>query len=258
MPVSAPSSAPYLEWRASAALRRYVACTWRSTAAARVDDEPVLPDGCMDIIWNGARLFVAGPDTGPAYDDVDGTFSVGLRFRPGMAPLFLGPPAVELRDARVDLDQLWSGTGALSERLGASSSTTEARTVLEESVTARLAQIAEPDPVVESAARRWRYDPGGIRISSLAADASLSARQLQRRFVTAVGYGPKLLHRVLRFQTFLAQGATPGLGLADAAHRCGYADQAHLTRETMLLAGRTPSELRATRRNDVRKLQDEC
>ncbi len=257
VPSSAPSHVPYLEWRATPALRRYVACTWRSDPAAGVDEEPVLPDGCMDIVWDGLRLFVAGPDTGPVRGDGRGTVAVGLRFRPGMASLFLGPPAVELLDARVDLDGLWPEAGALSGRLGACSTPAEARAALEETVTARLAQMSEPDPVVESAARRWRSNPVGTRISSIASDAGLSARQLQRRFVVSVGYGPKLLQRVLRFQAFLAQSATRGLNLAVAAHQCGYADQAHLTRETMLLAGRTPSELRATRRNDVRNLQDE-
>jgi AraC-like DNA-binding protein len=256
MGTSTPPRPLYLEWRSPAALRRHVACTWTGGPAAGSDDEPVLPDGCMDIIWDGVRLFVAGPDTGPVRDVHEGTFSVGLRFRPGMAPLFLGPPAVELCDARVDLDLLWRDAGEMSERLAASSSPAEARTVLEEAVTGRLSGIPRPDGVVEAAARTWRSDPAGIRVSSLAKEAGISDRQLQRRFVNAVGYGPKLLHRVLRFQAFLAQSTTPGLGLADLAHLCGYADQAHLTRETACLAARTPAELRAARRPDVRNLQD--
>lgn len=210
----------------------------------------------MDIIWDGVRLFVAGPDTGPVRDVREGTFSVGLRFRPGVAPLFLGPPAAELRDTRVDLDTLWAGAGALSERLAAHRAAGDARAVLEEAVAGRLSTISEPDPLVEAAVRTWRSDPAGMRVSSLASGSGLSERQLQRRFVTAVGYGPKLLHRVIRFQAFLARCATPDLGLADLAHMCGYADQAHLTREAAHFATRTPTQLREARRPDVRNLQD--
>jgi AraC-like DNA-binding protein len=83
----------------------------------------------------------------------------------------------------------------------------------------------------------------------------ISERQLRRRFADAVGYGPKTLARVLRFQRFLAlaagedraAAARGGSGdLAGLAFAAGYADQAHLTRECRQLSGRTPAELLAT------------
>ena len=62
-----------------------------------------------------------------------------------------------------------------------------------------------------------------------------------------VGYGPKMLARVLRFrrlQTFAGR-PTPGGGgsgalLADIALDAGYADQAHMTAEVTQLAGIPP------------------
>jgi AraC-like DNA-binding protein len=82
----------------------------------------------------------------------------------------------------------------------------------------------------------------GARVDALGRELGLSERQLRRRFADAVGYGPKTLARVLRFQRFLAL-ARPGDDLARLALSAGYADQAHLTRETRRLAGRTPREL---------------
>jgi AraC-like DNA-binding protein len=62
--------------------------------------------------------------------------------------------------------------------------------------------------------------------------------------VTAFGYGPKTLDRVLRLQRFLALGrAEPAAGLARLAADAGYADQAHLGHECRALAGATPGEL---------------
>jgi len=96
--ISGPAG--YVEWTAPLPLRRYVVCSWtgglRSGGAG--SPEPVLPDGCMDIIWDGERLFVAGPDTVPNPTAAEGPFVVGVRFRPGMGPRFLGVPADELRD----------------------------------------------------------------------------------------------------------------------------------------------------------------
>jgi methylphosphotriester-DNA--protein-cysteine methyltransferase len=67
-------------------------------------------------------------------------------------------------------------------------------------------------------------------------------RQLRRRFLDAVGYGPKTLERILRFQRFLMLG---GDDLARRALDAGYADQAHLTRESTRLAGLPPAALLA-------------
>jgi AraC-like DNA-binding protein len=52
-----------------------------------------------------------------------------------------------------------------------------------------------------------------------------------------------MLRRILRFQRFLALAwlrARPSTQVADLALEAGYADQAHLSRETARLEGRSP------------------
>ncbi|NEC64866.1 DUF6597 domain-containing transcriptional factor, partial [Streptomyces sp. SID9727] len=70
---------------------------------------PVLPDGCMDLLWSGDRLLVAGPDTRTAPSTGTGGSWAGVRLAPGTAPTLLGVPAHELRDLRVPLAALWPG-----------------------------------------------------------------------------------------------------------------------------------------------------
>jgi AraC-like DNA-binding protein len=76
----------------------------------------------------------------------------------------------------------------------------------------------------------------------------ISAQHLRRRCIAALGYGPKQLQRILRFQAFLATAqtgvATP-LRLAEMSVAAGYADQAHLTRECTSLAGLPPAQFLA-------------
>ena len=203
-------------------LRPWLACTWRSVVAS---DRPVLPDGCVDIVWAGGRRFVAGPDTGPQHTALPlGTLVLGLRFRPGAAPSGLGLPADELTDRRPDLDAVWGSTASgLAERIG---EVADVAPLLAE-VRRRLDEAPAPDPVV-AALVAGRTD--GI---------DLGPRQLHRRCTAAVGYGPKVLDRVLRFQRFLA---TTG-PLAERAATAGYADQSHLNRECRRLAGTTPAAL---------------
>jgi AraC-like DNA-binding protein len=201
----------------------------------------------MDLIWDGEHLLVAGPDTEPKWSDPTGPFAVGVRFRPGAGPLVLGVPANALRDQRIALEMLWPDLRQVVDELLVCGDLRECSEVLERSVARRLPAVGAPDPLVEAAARIWASGDQSISTAKLSESAGLSPRQLHRRFVIAVGYGPKLLQRVLRFQTFLASCADMGLGLAEVAVRCGYADQAHLSREARTLADLTPDQLRTTR-----------
>ena len=66
-------------------------------------------------------------------------------------------------------------------------------------------------------------------------------RTLQRRFTAEVGVGPKAYQRVVRFRrAFALVSAAPEGGLAAAAHRAGYYDQAHLNRDFRRFAGAPP------------------
>jgi AraC-like DNA-binding protein len=65
----------------------------------------------------------------------------------------------------------------------------------------------------------------------------VSGRQLQRRVGNAVGYGPKMLARVLRLRRL--QALPPG-PLVELALDAGYADQAHMTADVTRLAGISP------------------
>jgi AraC-like DNA-binding protein len=222
-------------------LQASVACLW-SRSAPEDPRSPtlILPDGCVDLIWKrGEGAFVAGPDTGPApttiaADDV----LVGARFRPG-AGLALGAPLHELRDRRVDVAELDRN---LSTRLHAE--------LPPEMALARLARASEelavarpPDPAVREAALLLTLP--STRMPEIERAVGLGDRQLRRRFDVAVGYGPKMLQRVLRFRRFLAaldrSGGRPDL--ARIAFETGFADQAHLSRESARLAGLRPTAL---------------
>ncbi|AJF67920.1 helix-turn-helix domain-containing protein [Streptomyces vietnamensis] len=213
------------------------AVLWTRTAAAGPTAErPVLPDGCMDLIWADGSLLVAGPDT-RAY--VPGEFAAryaGIRFAPGDAPGFLGVPAHELRDRRVALGALWGEAEArrLGERI---TDAPDPAAALEQLVLRRAADAPAPDPLLRAVVARLA---AGRAVAETAEAVGLGARQLHRRSLDAFGYGPKTLARVLRLQRALAL-VRAGVPYAEAALRAGCADQAHLARETRALAGTTLS-----------------
>ena len=104
-----------------------------------------------------------------------------------------------------------------------------------------------PDGLVVQAA--WLVGDPRTRSTDLVHALGVSERQLRRRFDAAVGYGPKTLQRVLRFQRFLARITPRGeiSDLAQLAAETGYADQAHLTREVGRLSGLSPAGLARNR-----------
>jgi AraC-like DNA-binding protein len=210
-------------------LAPFVACVWTTRHRGGV----IFPDGCVDLVWHGTHLVVAGPATGPASPDLEiGDRVSGVRFRLGVAGTALGLPAADFTDAAVPVADVWGPD--VDERVAAGG-----MPALLDVVRERLAG-AEIDPLTRAAAVAMAVP--GARVDALGAELGVSERQLRRRFADAVGYGPKTLARVLRFQRFLAL-ARSGDDLAGLALSAGYADQAHLTRESRRLAGRTPLEL---------------
>ncbi|QBS40827.1 helix-turn-helix transcriptional regulator [Nocardia sp. CS682] len=209
------------------------AVVWTRTVTGADTALPVLPDGCIDLLWVDGALRVAGPDT-RAFRPVAaiGTRYVGLRFAPGTAPALLGVPAHELRDQRIELADVWaSGTvRRLTEQLGTADDPVAA---LEQIALRRAAEVAPPDPVLPKVVAAL---DAGWSVAATAEAAGLNARLLHRRSLAAFGYGPKTLARVLRMQRALAQ-ARRGRSFADIAVSTGFADQAHLAREMRDLTG---------------------
>ncbi|MFD5828044.1 helix-turn-helix domain-containing protein [Lentzea sp. NPDC060358] len=194
-----------------------LACLWTRTVPAPAVQR-VVPDGCTDLMWTPATgaLWVAGPDTRAQLASVAPGTLYGVRLPPGAFPSVFGVPAHAVRDLRVPLSDLVPAARLTSFSEMVAFCT--ARVVADPALTATAALLRTRD--VESAA--W--------------EIGLSSRQLRRRCLDAFGYPPKVLQRVLRFDSALRLAWT-GVPFAAVAAEAGYADQAHLAREVRALAG---------------------
>jgi AraC-like DNA-binding protein len=243
--VVASGAVAYREFRPLPALADVVLCTWERIVPG-AEDAPaaqrVLPDGCVDLVWRGGGLWTAGPDTRAVMSPLtQGETVVGIRMRPGAAGALLGLPASEIRDDRVPVGLLWAAAGEeLTERLADAGRPSRQRRLLEHALLRRRAAAEPPDALVAHALAL--LGRSGTRVAGLSRQLAISERQLLRRFHSAVGYGPKMADRVLRFQRFVER-APDGDGLARVAADLGYSDQAHLTRECVDLSGLSPTQL---------------
>jgi AraC-like DNA-binding protein len=237
----------YIERRPARPLADVVASVWVQGVEpdAPAYTHRTVPNGSAELrVRIGREPMLVGPRTAPEVDMLEpGATVIGLRFRPGVAVA----PGPELVDLAVPAQDVWGRSAAeLGERIAGTTRLSEALALLEADVARRLDAAPEPDPLVDEAVRRlmpWRAPDVGSLHDAL----HISERQLRRRFLAAIGLGPKALHRTLRFQGFLAlvqsslaQGRPPA-GLARLAADAGYADQSHLTRESVRLMGIAPA-----------------
>lgn len=227
----------FVERQPRSELRQHVACVWfeRHTGGHQPRSHAVA-DGFVDLVY-GRSLWVRGPDTRAhpiRYEE--GSCFVGVRLRPGAAPVLLGIGANELVDRRIFLTELWGRDADDLSGLVAEESEEEVADALQ---AALLTRLGRADPVVEWMVAELEREPR-LSVRRLVELSGLSERQLLRRSRVGLGYGPKTLQRIFRLRRFQRLAAHGG-SLARMALTAGYADQAHLTRECRRLTGRTPA-----------------
>ncbi|HWH95090.1 MAG TPA: DUF6597 domain-containing transcriptional factor [Baekduia sp.] len=236
----------YVEVAPPPALAAFVECFW----VHRIDGPPppegrrLLPDGRVNMVWIAdVGVRVAGPASRFMRPlPLERMLAFGVRFHPGAAPSLLRADASELVDAHVGLDAIDPRLARrIDQRLSEAPDPRAALVALADELTRVLDGAPAPDPAVRAAIRV--LDDAKTTVADAAARTYLSERELQRRFVRDVGYAPKTLQRVLRFQRFMGQLHLPRVELAGAAALAGYADQSHLSREARRLTGLSPRQL---------------
>ncbi|NPC99003.1 AraC family transcriptional regulator [Nocardioides sp. zg-DK7169] len=205
----------------------------------------VLPVGePLDVGWAGtpaarARRWstVSGLHVGPAQIHHDGhQTGVQLELTTAGARALLGVPAAALAGALVELGDVDPALRHLPEQL-AGTRAEDRGAVVQQALLARLRGTAAA-PRAE-VGRALAALTRGARVEQVAAEVGYSRRHLADLVRAECGLTPRSLRRLGRFER--SRGVVGAMPLAEAAYRCGYADQAHLTREWVALAGCAPT-----------------
>src|SRR4051794_32068608 len=238
-----------------------VRCLWRmlGTTTDASAPEPIIPDGCSEIVLNFGdafirytsagshrqpRTLVAGQITRAIRIQPSGRVDIwGIRFQPWAAAPLLGFSGVEMRDCLTAIDDV---APSLSVELQAAADTTTAFRYdrIAHVLTRRIARARPVDARLPRLAAlvTERHDP--LTVRAVARETGLGVRRVQQLFRHDVGLSPKQLHRITRFQRALAlRRAHQRLTWSAIASRAGYHDQAHLIHESGEIAGCTPAEL---------------
>ena len=247
-----------------APLAHIVKAVWYARGArTEFDDaEPIVPDGCVELIFNLADPFeqidetgrrqrqpcdlLVGPSIRPTTAAPTGDVDLlGLRFRPGRTSAFLRAPMWRLANQIVSMSSVIQGADRLLDDL-------HDRPIDQrlDRLTAAFVERA-PKAVISGAVAESLNaidrSRGIVSVKHLSSITGVSRRHLERRFRDEVGLGAKHVARIARVHHAMrVMQAHPSFGGADIAARCGYTDQAHLIREFRELTGATPTRLATT------------
>lgn len=267
-------------------LRAYVHGYFASSSNVRIPiQERHLPSTEISLLLNfGAPHRRLDADGSGEWTARDGVWVVGLhnrhqlttavgerhfmvvRFTPIGAHLFLGLPMHSIANKAVDLELIEPAVArVLASRNLAAGSWPDRFAAMESLIADRVVDAMMP-PSVGVAWRRLVAADGRIAVGSLAPDVGCSHRTLIARFQTFVGFPPKTIARLLRFNRVVRSldrlsrtranesvskpyietqrpddRLVSEIQWADLAADCGYVDQAHLIKEFREFAGRTPA-----------------
>lgn len=222
--------------------------------------EPIIPDGCPEIVLNFGDAFVrdtnagshrqprslvAGQITRAITLQPSGHVDVwGIRLQPWAAAPLLGFSGAEMRECLTSIDEVAPQLGAELDAVADARGGTLERHAIVDVLTRSFARARSVDARLPRlvALVAQRREP--LTVRGVARETGLGVRRVQQLFREDVGLSPKQLHRIARFQRALALGrAKPRLTWSAVASRAGYFDQAHLIHDSREIAGCTPREL---------------
>jgi AraC-like DNA-binding protein len=232
-------------------VRMHVEAFW-SLDAQRGGPRRILPDGCIDFIFNldtGYGTVVGTMRSSQLVTLPAGARRFGVRFAPGAAAAFIATRADELTDAEGELHALTKASAfGLAERVAQAANSLQRAQLVADFLQDRRSRLRPTDLRVRRAAALLRANAGRVAISELAQRVGVGERQLERLFREQLGSGPKRFARVVRMQAAVAQLESERSHRAARALDAGFADEPHLLREFRALTGVTPRQLFHERR----------
>jgi AraC-like DNA-binding protein len=240
----------------------YVKCYWSlANDTENASRERIFPDGCIELIFNTGdlmrkydsatsfhiqpRSFIHGQLT--KFIEIEPTGETKIfsaRFQPGGLQRFIDFEVGELTGITKSVGEIWGDAGnALEKDIIGTPSDTEKIEILERFLAEKLNLSSRYDADAEYCVNQMIDTNGSASIEQIAAIMNIGKRQLERKFVAAVGLPPKMLARILRFQhTLQLIENHQFVSFTQVAYDGGFYDQAHFIKDFKQFTGLNPKK----------------
>lgn len=235
-------------------LKNFLACYWKfeipetfSTASAKT----MIPDGCASLVYhtnnkmNDWWLRFAGPRTKNLTVPVlPGSTYYGLRFLPGSIGSFFYVNGILLRDKFIDANYLIDPESARLLINGLKLSFEKPSVI--ENLLLNLLQTRNfvNDRIIGAVVDQIIASEGKAKINDLIKNSSLSERQIQRKFKSAVGLTLKEFARIRRIYSVAIKLFVEQKISLEAILGGGYFDQSHFSKEFFNTVGLSANQFK--------------
>lgn len=246
------------------ALQPYIKCYYVSTGSYTGYIKDVFfPDGCVEIVFHAGFDFYRGKEkeywakaigqiTQPLTMHATGAGKTfGIWFLPDTFSMFYPGAVSELNDTILPLYNIFNPAfldfvkNSLLEGDIQNLVTGTSQYLLKK---LRPAANPQKEKIVAYAVSRIITEKAAASLDAIVKDCNVSHRYLQKAFLERVGFSPKFLIKLTRFQYALGKLAkVQNQPLTALAYDAGYYDQAHFINDFKQFTGLTPSQFQPTR-----------
>lgn len=168
---------------------------------------------------------------------------IAVDLKPGALHRLTGIPFIEFTNKSVDAELVFSTEiKNLNRKLSGAACYQEMILLIEEFFIQLLKRVKQQSNAVDHLLENLIHKPVSKKLDSLAKEAFLSPRQLERKFDERVGVSPKTFMKISRFnQSYWMRLKNPGWDWLSIAISCGYADYQHLVKDYKEYANTTPN-----------------
>ena len=244
------------------ALQPYIRCFWGQESAAEptpalcTHKEMIIPDTCMDIIWEldeavgTPDIFFCGINDVPfeimQEKREKGKSHFAIRFHFWAVHYFADHHLRDVLNANVDVEYYFrSFRQELSNILVETNSMSERIAAAEAYLLRRLEGNSRTDDNLMNAVYMIIKSKGVVAVQDLEFYSGLGRRQLERVFQEYIGVSPKKMADLVRFQNVwqdLYYNSNKYASVQDLVYAYQYSHQSHFINRFKKYSGRTPLE----------------
>ena len=247
----------YQEFKPSDKLKYLIDSYWLITGLNQFENQRVLPDGCMDIIFNLGKANNSIPKDTIAISGMMTKFSdvlldndsklLGVRFKPGQLSNLTNYPLFEIKNNTIDASEIIPELNLeVLEQVEGRDNIKQGIALIDSTIYKILnRKKLTNDALISSVTNFILNSSEPVIISKITKNHFISLRQLERRFKYKIGVTLKEFTNIVRFNNAMKSiSSQPDKSILHIAFDMGYYDHSHLTNEFKRFSGQTPSKFR--------------
>lgn len=195
---------------------------------------PIIPDGCMDIVFilsdQEYQSYIIGTAlTFSGLLAMKNRYVLGIRFKPGAFKLFFDVEPSQILSQQIPFQSFIIKADIINEQLYWAKSFRQRADIMERFLITNM-KLRDKYAVIQYCIQRMVASKGLVNINALADEVNYSSRFINNLFRDYIGFSPKYLDEIIKLQSTVFLIANSKTTLCEIAFLSGFCDQSHMNR----------------------------